>query len=236
MPQFLDGLHNQRSSMGYRLCTEALQFIPDDIPLLYDKWDGTINPNTLFRGNVLYASFVRGRQGAKGLFEGNSKLLQAKCHEQIQKITHTTPGGSILTIWLYWADTQVVKATRQPLIMVIDTASDAKELDDIFGQARSAVERTTPPVTSPPQDNHEDDWQSRTSSPSPPPHSRHFSASHPAPSPDHQLNHQTHRAPPLGRRPFLPCLGCEAPTCTTDGSKRAILIPTECSPEPLSKQ
>ncbi|KAJ7870898.1 hypothetical protein B0H13DRAFT_1896014 [Mycena leptocephala] len=27
---------------------------------------------------------------------------------------------------------------------------------------------------------------------------------HPAPSPDCQLNHQTHRAPPPGRRPFLP--------------------------------
>ncbi|KAJ7867782.1 hypothetical protein B0H13DRAFT_2281153, partial [Mycena leptocephala] len=33
-----------------------------------------------------------------------------------------------------------------------------------------------------------------------------------------------------------PCLGCEAPTCTTRGCKRAILIPTGCSPEPLSQQ
>jgi hypothetical protein len=29
---------------------------------------------------------------------------------------------------------------------VIDTASDDEELDDIFGQARSAVERTAPQV------------------------------------------------------------------------------------------
>jgi hypothetical protein len=87
MPQFLDGLHNQRSSMGYRVRTEALQYIVDDVklfamsasrfgafseligykpatktsqafyerfevPLLYDKWDGTINVNGLFRGNA----------------------------------------------------------------------------------------------------------------------------------------------------------------------------------------
>jgi hypothetical protein len=33
-----------------------------------------------------------------------------------------------------------------------------------------------------------------------------------------------------------PCLGCEAPTCTTRGCKRAILIPMGCSPEALSQQ
>jgi hypothetical protein len=87
MPLFLDDLYHQRS-LGYRLRTEALQFILDDvklfitsasrfdvflkligykpatiksqafydrfkIPLLYDKWDETIDVNTLSRGNVV---------------------------------------------------------------------------------------------------------------------------------------------------------------------------------------
>ncbi|KAJ7909987.1 hypothetical protein B0H13DRAFT_2329795 [Mycena leptocephala] len=122
---FLDGLHNQRSSMGYRVRTEALQYIVDDVklfatsasrfgafseligykpatktsqafyerfevPLLYGKWDGTINVNGLFRGNAaleVYVSCIRGRQGANGLFDGKSKLPQAKCLERIHKIT-----------------------------------------------------------------------------------------------------------------------------------------------------
>ncbi|KAJ7863382.1 hypothetical protein B0H13DRAFT_2354218 [Mycena leptocephala] len=131
---FLDGLHSQRSSMGYRVRTEALQYIVDDVklfatsasrfdafskligykpatntsqafydrfevPLLYDKWDGTINVNALFRGNVVlevYVSCIRGRRGAQGLFEGKSKLPQAKCLERIHKITRTTPGHMAL--------------------------------------------------------------------------------------------------------------------------------------------
>ncbi|KAJ7936801.1 hypothetical protein B0H13DRAFT_1852871 [Mycena leptocephala] len=155
---FMDGLHSQRSSMGYRVRTEALQYIVDDVklfatsasrfdafsklisykpatntsqafydrfevPLLYNKWDGTINVNSLFRGNVVlevYVSFIRGRQGAKGLFEGKSKLPQAKCLEHIHKITRTTPGAivtaSILTIWLYSADTQLVKVGDETTI------------------------------------------------------------------------------------------------------------------------
>ncbi|KAJ7817726.1 hypothetical protein B0H13DRAFT_2379460 [Mycena leptocephala] len=155
---FLDGLHSQRSSMGYRVRTEALQYIVDDVklfamsasrfdafskligykpatntsqafydrfevPLLYDKWDGTINVNALFRGNVVlevYVSCIRGRRGAQGLFEDKSKLPQAKCLERIHKITRTTPGAivtaSILAIWLYSADTQLVKVGDETTI------------------------------------------------------------------------------------------------------------------------
>ncbi|KAJ7811932.1 hypothetical protein B0H13DRAFT_2383572 [Mycena leptocephala] len=152
---FLDGLHNQRSSMGYRVRTEALQYIVDDVklfatsasrfdafseligykpatktsqafyerfevPLLYDKWDGTINVNGLFRGNAaleVYVSCIRGRQGANGLFDGKSKLPQAKCLERIHKITRTTPGAIILqAIWLHSADTQLVKVGDETTI------------------------------------------------------------------------------------------------------------------------
>ncbi|KAJ7915927.1 hypothetical protein B0H13DRAFT_1871670 [Mycena leptocephala] len=182
---FLDGLHSQRSSMGYRVCTF-------EIPLLHDKWDGTINVNTLFRGNVVL----------EGLFEGKCKLPQAKCLERIHKITRTTLGAivtaSILAIWLYSADMQLVKIRRireglhDKKAWAIDLLQywedksrehDAagneeldndEDLDNIFGQAPSAAERTIPQITSPPQDNREDDFQSRSSSPSPPPHSRHF--------------------------------------------------------------
>ncbi|KAJ7792085.1 hypothetical protein B0H13DRAFT_1935806 [Mycena leptocephala] len=116
MPQFLDGLHHQRFSMGYRLRTEALQFIPDD-------WDGTINVNTLFRENVVLETRLRflrpwasRTQGAKGLFEGNSKLLQAKCHERIHKITHTTPGGSILSPALHMITMKMTGKAEHPRV------------------------------------------------------------------------------------------------------------------------
>ncbi|KAJ7907591.1 hypothetical protein B0H13DRAFT_1879424 [Mycena leptocephala] len=124
-----------------------------EVPLLYDKWDGIIDVNTLSWGK----------------------------RSHVQRRT-----------------------------TVIDTASDDEELDDIFSQARSAVERTAPQmhVTSPPHDNHKDDWQSWTSSPSPLPPPRHFSASSPqlpsSSQPDGQLNHQAHRAPPPEHRLFLP--------------------------------
>ncbi|KAJ6565366.1 hypothetical protein B0H10DRAFT_2200430 [Mycena sp. CBHHK59/15] len=60
-----------------------------------------------------------------------------------------------------------------------EEVDDDEDVDDIFGQAPSAAERTVPQIASPPQDNHKDDFQSRSSSPSPPPHSRHFSTSSP---------------------------------------------------------
>ncbi|KAJ7920715.1 hypothetical protein B0H13DRAFT_1867219 [Mycena leptocephala] len=260
---FLDGLHSQRSSMGYHVRTEALQYIVDnvklfatsasrfdafskligykpatntsqafydrfEVPLLYDKWDGTINVNTLFRGNVVlevYVSCICGRHGAQGLFKGKSKLLQAKCLERIHKITRTMSGAivtaSILAIWFYSADTQLVKVSDETTIdygyryrvyirrireglhdkkawaigllqycdrILFPNADKSREhdaagneeldddedLNDIFGQAPSAALRTIPQITSPPQDNHKDGLQSQSSSPSPPPHSRHF--------------------------------------------------------------
>jgi hypothetical protein len=92
--------------MGYRVCTF-------EIPLLHDKWDGTINVNTLFRGNVVlevrklphffsvaHFFFFFCFEGLcflhpQGLFEGKCKLPQAKCLERIHKITRTTLGAIV---------------------------------------------------------------------------------------------------------------------------------------------
>jgi hypothetical protein len=104
--------------IGCKLATVKSQAFYDlfEVPLLYDKWDRTIDVNTVSRGNVVVEvrktphffsiahflsffldlfSFIRGRQGAMGLFEGNSKLLQAKCHERIHKIPRTTLGAIV---------------------------------------------------------------------------------------------------------------------------------------------
>ncbi|KAJ7939041.1 hypothetical protein B0H13DRAFT_1851213 [Mycena leptocephala] len=192
----------------------------------------------MWYSRCIHVSFIRGRKGAMGLFKGNSKLPQAKCHERIHKITRTTPGAivtaSILyfqTIWLYSADT-----TREGNeTTVIDTASDV-----IFGQARSAVERTAPQVTSPPQDNHKDDLQAgHPRLPHPRIHATSLQAHrncHPAPSPmvSSTIKPTAHHLPDADYS--SPCLDFKAPTCTTRKCRLAILIPTGCSPEPLSQR
>ncbi|KAJ7608964.1 hypothetical protein DFH06DRAFT_1247177 [Mycena polygramma] len=148
---FLDGMQGQRSSIHYRLRTEALPSLVDDpkqldtsasrfdnfaqrigykpgtagsapswsrwaVPILYDEWDGKVDVDHLFRGDMpimVFVSVVRGPKGAKGLFEGLSKLPQARCLERIHKITRATPCvisiGSILTIWLFSPDTQLLR-------------------------------------------------------------------------------------------------------------------------------
>ncbi|KAJ6627811.1 hypothetical protein B0H10DRAFT_310305 [Mycena sp. CBHHK59/15] len=257
---FLDGLHSQRASIRYRLRTEALHVIVEDVkvfatsasrfdafseligykratetseafydrfevPILYDQWDGKIDLDHLFRGNRLlevFASVIRGPRGAEGLFEGKYKLPQAKCLERIHKIVRITPGAivsaAILAIWLFSADTQLVKvgdetnidyafrhrvyirrireALRDKKAWVVglldywnrilfpnsdksrdhgavgnEMLEDDEQLDDIFAQAPSAMERTVPQVTSSPQANNDDEehgWHRQTSSPTPP--------------------------------------------------------------------
>ncbi|KAJ6631915.1 hypothetical protein B0H10DRAFT_1769 [Mycena sp. CBHHK59/15] len=68
----------------------------------------------------VYVSYIRGRQGANGLFDGKSKLPQPKCLKWVHKIPRTTPGAivtaSILTIWLHSADTQLVKVGDETTI------------------------------------------------------------------------------------------------------------------------
>ncbi|KAJ7710512.1 hypothetical protein B0H17DRAFT_1324231 [Mycena rosella] len=148
---FLDGLHGQRASIRHRLRTEALHIIAENVKdfttsasrfdtfskfigyksatgssePFYDRfeWDGKIDLDHLFRGDVLlkvFASIIRGPRGAEGLFEGKSKLPQAKCLERIHKITHITPGAivvaAILAIWLFSADTQLVKVGDETTI------------------------------------------------------------------------------------------------------------------------
>ncbi|KAJ7429680.1 hypothetical protein FB451DRAFT_1575413 [Mycena latifolia] len=103
--------------IGYKPATDSSQAFYDrfEVPILYDQWDGKIEVNKLFRGNRLleiYASIIRGPRGAVGLFEGKSKLPQAKCLERIHHIKCITPGAiviaAILAIWLFSADTQLV--------------------------------------------------------------------------------------------------------------------------------
>ncbi|KAJ7161964.1 hypothetical protein C8R43DRAFT_1233497 [Mycena crocata] len=55
---------------------------------------------------------IRGPQGAKGLFAGNSKLPSAKVIQRVYNIDRTTPGAiatcGVLAIWLLSSDTQIV--------------------------------------------------------------------------------------------------------------------------------
>ncbi|KAJ6534561.1 hypothetical protein B0H10DRAFT_2246888 [Mycena sp. CBHHK59/15] len=213
--------------IGYKRATETSEAFYDrfEVPILYDQWDGKIDLDHLFRGNRLlevFASVIRGPRGAEGLFEGKSKLPQAKCLERIHKIVRITPGAivsaAILAIWLFSADTQLVKvgdemnidyafrhrvyirrireALRDKKAWVVglldywnrilfpnsdksrdhgvvgnEMLEDDEQLDNIFAQAPSAMERTVPQVTSSPQANNDDEehgWHRQTSSPTPP--------------------------------------------------------------------
>ncbi|KAJ7024039.1 hypothetical protein C8F04DRAFT_1068796 [Mycena alexandri] len=82
--------------------------------VLYDGYDGTMNVDKIFRGPLLliiYVSIIRGPSGAKGLFEGNSKLPSAKVAQRIHGIKRTLPGApASAATWLIWflsADTQL---------------------------------------------------------------------------------------------------------------------------------
>ncbi|KAJ6550959.1 hypothetical protein DFH09DRAFT_1319532 [Mycena vulgaris] len=157
---FLDGLSVQRTSIRYRLRTEAIHHLVDDVKacatsasrferfsalighkpatgksqafydrwavlVLYDKWDGHVDLNGLFRGELpvkIYVSIIRGPHGAEGIFEGLSKLPQAKCLQRIHKskIKRVSAGGiaisCILAIWLLSANTMLVQVGDETTI------------------------------------------------------------------------------------------------------------------------
>ncbi|KAJ7795833.1 hypothetical protein B0H14DRAFT_2620571 [Mycena olivaceomarginata] len=82
--------------------------------VLFADYDGTMNVDKIFRGRLLliiYACIIRGPQGAKGLFDGKSKLPAAKVAQRIHNIKYTTPaaiaGSAIWAIWLLSSDTQL---------------------------------------------------------------------------------------------------------------------------------
>ncbi|KAJ7261680.1 hypothetical protein C8J57DRAFT_1634782 [Mycena rebaudengoi] len=82
--------------------------------VLFADYDGTMDVNKIFRGRLLlniYACIIRGPQGAKGLFDGNSKLPAAKVTQRIHGIKYTTPAAiassSVWAIWLLSSDTQL---------------------------------------------------------------------------------------------------------------------------------
>ncbi|KAJ7074984.1 hypothetical protein B0H15DRAFT_806493 [Mycena belliarum] len=111
--------------IGYKAPTDDSEAFYERfaVPILYDEWHGRVDLDHLFRGSVLlqvFVSIIRGPRGAVGLFEGKSKLPQAKCLERIHNITRITPGAivisAILTIWLFSADTQLVQVGDETTI------------------------------------------------------------------------------------------------------------------------
>ncbi|KAJ7694109.1 hypothetical protein B0H17DRAFT_1199366 [Mycena rosella] len=94
-----------------------------DVPVLHDEWRGEKDLNTIFRNPILlkiYASQIRGPNGADGLFSGRSKRPMAKMVEKMHKILRTTPGAisncSVLAVWLYSPDTQLAEIGDETLI------------------------------------------------------------------------------------------------------------------------
>ncbi|KAJ7267759.1 hypothetical protein C8J57DRAFT_1469237 [Mycena rebaudengoi] len=103
--------------IGYQAATEDADafYSPLKAEILFEEYDGTMNITKIFRGPVLLkicVSIIRGPQGAKGLFEGNSKLPSANVIQRVYHIERTTPGTiaicAVLAIWLFSADTQIV--------------------------------------------------------------------------------------------------------------------------------
>ncbi|KAJ7204540.1 hypothetical protein C8J57DRAFT_1619038 [Mycena rebaudengoi] len=103
--------------IGYQEATQDADafYSPLKAEILFDKYDGSMDANKIFRCPILmkiYVSVIRGPNGAKGLFEGKSRLPAAKVVERIHHIERTTPGAialcAVLAIWLFSADTQLV--------------------------------------------------------------------------------------------------------------------------------
>ncbi|KAJ7800008.1 hypothetical protein B0H14DRAFT_3491120 [Mycena olivaceomarginata] len=129
-----DVKHFKNSATRFQVFSTLIGYIPAtgdseayynrfEVPILYDQWDGKIDLDHLFWGDVLlkvFASIICGPKGAEGLFESKSKLPQAKCLECIHKITSVTPGSiviaTILTIWLFSADTQLIRVRDETSI------------------------------------------------------------------------------------------------------------------------
>ncbi|KAJ7114464.1 hypothetical protein C8R44DRAFT_855686 [Mycena epipterygia] len=104
--------------IGYQPGTETREpyYSKLDVPILYDGWQGEKDLTKLFRGQCLlkiYASLIRGPNGAEGLFSGKVKRPAAKTVEKMYKIQFTTLGAIInsccLAIWLHSADTQLTE-------------------------------------------------------------------------------------------------------------------------------
>ncbi|KAJ7128628.1 hypothetical protein C8R44DRAFT_616106 [Mycena epipterygia] len=104
--------------IGYQPGTDTREpyYSKLDVPVLYDGWDGQKDLNTLFRNPILlkiYASTIRGPNGADGLFSGKFKRPTSKTIERMHAIRHTVPGAiansAVLAIWLHSADTQLVE-------------------------------------------------------------------------------------------------------------------------------
>ncbi|KAJ7220702.1 hypothetical protein GGX14DRAFT_559494 [Mycena pura] len=82
--------------------------------VLFNDYDGTMDVGKIFRGPLLliiYVSILRGPEGAKDLFETNTRALpRGPLTQRIYKITHTTPaaiaGCAVWAIWLLSPDTQ----------------------------------------------------------------------------------------------------------------------------------
>ncbi|KAF8217344.1 hypothetical protein K438DRAFT_1748419 [Mycena galopus ATCC 62051] len=96
--------------IGYREATEDADafYSPLKAEILFHDYNGTMDINKIFRGHVLlkiYASILRGPQGAKGLFEGKSKLPSANIIQHMHRIDHMTPAAiansAVLAIWLF---------------------------------------------------------------------------------------------------------------------------------------
>ncbi|KAJ7107879.1 hypothetical protein C8R44DRAFT_885273 [Mycena epipterygia] len=111
--------------IGYKPATNTSAAFYDRfaVPILYDEWDGKVDLNHIFRGPLLlkvFVSIIRGPRGAEGLFEGKSKLPQARCLERIHKIKRTSAGAivnsAILAIWLSSADTQLLQVGDETTI------------------------------------------------------------------------------------------------------------------------
>ncbi|KAJ7079886.1 hypothetical protein C8R44DRAFT_908976 [Mycena epipterygia] len=103
--------------IGYQEATEDADafYSPLKAEILFEEYDGTMNTTKIFRGPVflkIYVSVIRGPQGAKGLFEGNSKLPSANVIQGVYRIERTTPAAiaicAVLAIWLFSSDTQII--------------------------------------------------------------------------------------------------------------------------------
>jgi hypothetical protein len=87
-------------------------YSPLKAEVLYKEYGGTMDPFKIFRGPALlsvsfisrfepklivyyqiYVSIIRGPKGAKGLFQGESKLPSAPVIERTRHIQRTTPGA-----------------------------------------------------------------------------------------------------------------------------------------------
>ncbi|KAJ7142361.1 hypothetical protein C8R44DRAFT_760553 [Mycena epipterygia] len=102
--------------IGYQPATEDAPALYSMLKaeVLFADYDGTMDVDKIFRGNLLliiYACIIRGPRGARGLFDGNSKLPAAKVAQRIHKIKYTTPAAivscAIWAIWLLSSDTQL---------------------------------------------------------------------------------------------------------------------------------